>query len=278
VGTVTVAELLERWYERTRYDLATTTRQTTEGAMRVLVEDFGAASVDALRPRHLDDWHTTRRAKGYSRAYSVRIMGVLSAACAWGIRRDLCETNPVASARQRREKGRKVKPPRPETVKAALALAQKTDPTLFLFLRIGAITGARRSEIWHWFRLQSFVAGGSRRQARRMRRVVTFRSARRWVSRCSFPRVAVPIVGAAGEVVAGRHRTCWGVDARNWIRVDSCGFVRQPPPGRSCDHVECHRHRARRRCSRRGSHTRITAADAAPHRVHRSAGMCAASR
>jgi integrase len=147
VGTVTVAELLEQWYERTRYDFATTTRQTTEGAMRVLVDDFGAVSVDALRPRHLDDWHTTRRAQGYSRAYSVRISGVLSAACAWGIRRDLCETNPVANARQKREKGRKVKSPTPETVKAALALAQKTDPTLFLFLRIDTITGARRSEI-----------------------------------------------------------------------------------------------------------------------------------
>ena len=144
---ITVSELLEQWYERTRYDFATTTRQTTEGAMRVLVEDFGAVSVDALRPRHLDDWHTTRRAQGHSRSYSVRISGVLSAACAWGIRRDLCETNPVASARQKREKGRKVKTPTPEAVKAALALAAKTDPALFCFVRIGAIIGARRSEI-----------------------------------------------------------------------------------------------------------------------------------
>jgi integrase len=143
---ITVAELLEQWYERMRLDLATTTRQTTENAMKILVADFGPVSVDALRPRNLDDWHATRRAQGSSRSYSVRIAGVLSAACAWGIRRGLCELNPVAGARQKREKGRKVQPPKPESVKAALALAEK-EPVLFCFMRIDAITGARRSEI-----------------------------------------------------------------------------------------------------------------------------------
>jgi integrase len=143
---ITVAELLEQWYERHWPDFTTTTRQTTENAMKILVADFGPVSVDALRPRHLDDWHATRRAQGFSRSYSVRIAGVLSAACAWGIRREVCELNPVAGARQKREKGRKVQPPKPESVKAALALAEK-EPALFCFMRIDAITGARRSEI-----------------------------------------------------------------------------------------------------------------------------------
>jgi integrase len=112
-----------------------------------LVADFGPIAVDTLRPRHIDDWHTTRRAKGYARAYNVRIIGCLGSACAWGLKRDLCETNAVASARQKREVGRKVKNPSAETVKAALDLAKTTDPALYLFVRIDAVTGARRSEI-----------------------------------------------------------------------------------------------------------------------------------
>ena len=143
----TVEQLLTEWFERASMDMATTTRQTTESAIKILIEDFGPISVDSIRPLHIDDWHAARRAAGYSRGYNVRIAGVLGTACVWGIKRDYCISNPVANAKQKKETGRKVKSPTPDAVKAALAWAKAHDFLLWVFLEIDTIIGARRSEI-----------------------------------------------------------------------------------------------------------------------------------
>jgi integrase len=73
--------------------------------------------------------------------------GVLSAAYNTAIRWGLAESNPVAGAQLPKVGKTKVRAQPADTVRRGLAYARMHDLLLYVFLRIDAITGARRSEI-----------------------------------------------------------------------------------------------------------------------------------
>lgn len=145
--TITVAQLLDEWYLWKSGDLEPPTVVTTVSAIRFLKRDFGSMTVAAVKTRHVDRWFAEMKRRGYSPAYAKRLAGVLSAALSTAIRWELAETNPVASSEKPKAGKSRVQSPTADTVKRVLLYAATHDPVLFLFLRIDAITGARRSEI-----------------------------------------------------------------------------------------------------------------------------------
>jgi integrase len=142
---ITVGELLDEWFEYNRADLQPTSQRTTKQAIKELKAEFGALSVDAIKPRHIDQWATRLRAEGIAPGTIRRRAGVLGTAFRTGVRWELCSSNPVAAAELPRVTT-SVKAPDRDTVKRALTEAQR-NPKLYLFLRLAAVTGARRSEL-----------------------------------------------------------------------------------------------------------------------------------
>src|SRR5207253_3145043 len=62
------------------------------------------------------------------------------------VRWELASTNPVRSAQAPKPRG-KVKAPSQDTVRRAITYARLRDPQLWLFIRLAATSGARRSEL-----------------------------------------------------------------------------------------------------------------------------------
>jgi integrase len=145
-NTVTIGALLDEWFTVKRGSFSVTTRATNACAIRFLKADFGPVGANALRTRHVDRWVAGMEQRGYSAAYTRRLQGVLSAALTKGVTWEICETNVVKNAEKPRNRS-KVKPATPEAIKAALDWCLKHKLWLFAFLRLAAMSGARRSEL-----------------------------------------------------------------------------------------------------------------------------------
>src|SRR5690606_32878735 len=76
-----------------------------------------------------------------------RIHGILRRALAQGVRWGWLGVNPAASATPPRVSAPDIKPPSPEQVGQLQASIAESDPELSSFVRLSAMTGARRSEV-----------------------------------------------------------------------------------------------------------------------------------
>lgn len=146
MDTISVADLLDDWFAWKRGKYEVTTIATTKTAIAILQRDFGSMDVNAVRTRHVDRWFAEMDEAGYAPNYCRRIAGVLSTCYSKAIAWDLAMTNPVEHAEKPKVRG-KVKSPTADTMKRAIALAGRTAAWLFLMMRLGAVTGARRSEL-----------------------------------------------------------------------------------------------------------------------------------
>jgi integrase len=145
--SISVSELLQQWYAFKRADFAPSTRKVSEQAVRVLDEHFGPVSLNALKARHLDAWYAEMRAKGWSALYIKRVVSVLGTAFNCAVRWELAASNPVTISQLPRKNTARVQSPSSATVRAALQIAAANDPGLFAFIRLAAVSGARRSEL-----------------------------------------------------------------------------------------------------------------------------------
>jgi integrase len=141
----TISDLLDEWWDFRSHDFAPTTQATTQHAIAKLKAEFGPLNVDALKPRHVEQWVARCRADGMAPRTIRRVAGVLSTAYQLGLRWEIVLSNPVAVAELPRITPT-VKAPSVEVVRKALE-ASNRNPKLHCFIRLAAVTGARRSEL-----------------------------------------------------------------------------------------------------------------------------------
>lgn len=145
---MTVAELLERYIALKATSWAPGSDDATRARVtRHVTPRIGNVPVERLRPADLDHLYATLLAGGLSAASIRRVHNVIRAAFAQAIRWDLIASNPASRATPPREPRRDVTPPAPEQVVALLDAAAGDDPTLGLFVRLAAVTGARRGQL-----------------------------------------------------------------------------------------------------------------------------------
>lgn len=121
------------------------------GAYRVylakwILPALGAKKLDRLRPDDLDRFYGSMR--GSLTAASIRkTHTILRSALGQAVKWRMIASNPAASATPPRVEKAPINPPDPREVARLLAAADERDPELGLFLRLAAVTGARRGEL-----------------------------------------------------------------------------------------------------------------------------------
>jgi integrase len=149
----TVGELLDRWLELARVDFSPKTTLEVSGSIaRYLRPALGDVPLNKLTPASLDRYYRSllagggRNGKPLSPATIRRIHGILRRALAQGVRWGWIGVNPAASASPPRVPAPDIAPPSPDQLARLQAAITAEDPELGVFVRLSAMTGARRSE------------------------------------------------------------------------------------------------------------------------------------
>jgi integrase len=147
-GLPTVADALERWFVHTTPRREARSNETVRGLLdHHLVPSLGHLPVSEVTVGILERFYARLSASGLSDGtirhlhYSVR--PALRLAVRWG----WIERNPADSVELGPLRRRQIRPPSDEDVNVLLNAAATTDPALALFVRLYAVTGARRGEI-----------------------------------------------------------------------------------------------------------------------------------
>jgi integrase len=110
------------------------------------VPRIGEKKVDRLRPADLDRFYASLR-KHLSPASVLKVHSILRAALGQAVRWQMITENPATHASLPRPVRPRVQAPTPDHVARLLAAAQAEDPEFALYLRLAAVTGARRGEL-----------------------------------------------------------------------------------------------------------------------------------
>jgi integrase len=150
----TVGELVERWFEHGEADWSPTVVRSYRSIIdRVLVPRFGMTPLRKLRAADIDTFYAELRKRGgvngarLSAASVRRIHSVLRRALVQAVKWGLLAVNPAANASPPREPHREASVPTAEDVGRLIQAAQVVNPDLSCFLRLAAVTGARRGEL-----------------------------------------------------------------------------------------------------------------------------------
>lgn len=152
--TGTVADLCERWFAQGEPDWSP---KTTYGYRRLLdrhiIPRFGATPLRKLRTSDIDAWYTELRKRGGVGGRSLdadsvrRVHSVLHVALKQGVRWGWLTVNPADNAtKPRATKHDIVMPTRAEVLQLVDA-SESVNWALPYFLRLAAVTGARRGEL-----------------------------------------------------------------------------------------------------------------------------------
>lgn len=146
-GSHTFGELLDKWYETASPDLQVNTRKGYEGwTRRVIRPELGDVQLAKLTPDVLDELYARLRVV-YSARSIRQVHAIISRACAVGIRWGWLSANPASATSPPKVGRTQTQPPEPDEARRFLAALATEDPDLAMFLRLAAITGARRSEL-----------------------------------------------------------------------------------------------------------------------------------
>jgi integrase len=147
----TVKDLAVRWMRTTRGSLSSTTVSEYQRLLdRLILPRLGRTKLRGLRASDLDAFYADLRAKGghdgrpLSAATVRHVHAMLRAMLGQGVKWGWLSNNPAARATPPRLNRRPVTPPAPEDV---LRLIDSADPDLACYLRLAAVTGARRGEL-----------------------------------------------------------------------------------------------------------------------------------
>jgi integrase len=143
----TLRELASRWWTMAEPNLSpTTTREYRRLLWKVIVPRLGDKKVRALRAADIDAMYGELSRK--LSAQSVHhVHAVLRRVLNQGVKWGWLPTNPALRASPPKAKRKPINPPRPEQVTRLLTEADRRDPDLGCFLRLAAVTGARRGEL-----------------------------------------------------------------------------------------------------------------------------------
>lgn len=150
----TFGDLTQQWLELTTPTLSPTTLREYERLLdRLILPKFGRTKVRAMRAADLDSFYAYLGRRGGQGgtplgAQSVRhvhalIRRLLNQAVKW----NWITVNPASRATPPRVTPKNIDLPTTEEIVRLLALADERDPDLGCFLRLAAVTGARRGEL-----------------------------------------------------------------------------------------------------------------------------------
>jgi integrase len=143
----TVADITERWLEHLEPDISPATASAYRVYLRNwIVPRIGEKNVDRLRPADLDRFYASLR-KHLSAASVLKVHSILRAALGQAVRWQMITDNPATHASPPRPVRQRVQAPTSDDVARLLAAAQAEDPEFALYLRLAAVTGARRGEL-----------------------------------------------------------------------------------------------------------------------------------
>jgi len=161
-SNATFSDLAAKWLELTSETLSPSTlREYRRLLAKIILPQFGSFKVRAIRPSDLDTFYASLRRRGVSgrrplSAQSVHhvhalIRRLLNQAMKW----DWILANPAINASPPRVDPVELEVPDVETVTQIINFAEERNPDIACFLRLAAVTGARRGELcairWHDF-------------------------------------------------------------------------------------------------------------------------------
>jgi len=152
-SNATVVDLASKWLDLVSETLSPSTiREYRRLLAKVILPQFGGVKVRVIRPSDLDTFYATLRRRGVSgRPFSAQsvhhvhalIRRLLNQALKWG----WILTNPALNASPPRVDRVELEVPDVETVTRIINFAHERNPDIACFLRLAAVTGARRGEL-----------------------------------------------------------------------------------------------------------------------------------
>jgi len=148
-GGTTVNKLLDQWLEHCEAvgRSPTTVRKYHEIAERTVRPELGAIRLTKLSARDLDRLYAKLTTKGNAPATVRRVHALIGAALHQAERWDLVDHNVARRAQPPVVRSKRVMAPSVDEVKRMLAIAETSDPILFVMIVLAATTGARRGEL-----------------------------------------------------------------------------------------------------------------------------------
>jgi integrase len=142
---MTVEQLIERYVDDRSPSWAPgAADETRKRVAQHITPHVGSIAIGRLRPVDVQQLHGQLRAAGLSEGSIGRLHDILRAALNWAERLDLIIRNPAAKVERPRGAKPDINPPAPADVVRMITEASKP---LALFLRLGALTGARRGQL-----------------------------------------------------------------------------------------------------------------------------------
>lgn len=150
----TMDDLAAKWLELASETLSPSTlREYRRLLVKIILPQFGSVKVRAIRPSDLDGFYASLRRRGVNGGRSLSAQSVhhvhalirrlLNQALKWG----WILTNPALNASPPRVNRVELEVPDVETVTKIINFAEERNPDIACFLRLAAVTGARRGEL-----------------------------------------------------------------------------------------------------------------------------------
>jgi integrase len=149
----TMGDLASKWLEMVGETLSPSTlREYRRLLEKIILPQFGTMKVRAIRPSDLDSFYAKLRRRGVSgRALSGQsvhhvhalIRRLLNQALKWG----WIMVNPALNATPPQVRRPELEIPNVEVVTQLINFAEERNPDIACFLRLAAVTGARRGEL-----------------------------------------------------------------------------------------------------------------------------------
>ncbi len=144
----TVEAVVGEWWPRHSRRLADSTRIDYRRVIdKFILPNLGDIRIGDLHQTDLNRLYDTMLADGIGPARIRRVHGVMSVICGHAVKADLIPTSPVAKADPPRVIEKPIDPPDAEQIRQLLEHAHKIRPGFAAFLRLAAVTGARRGEL-----------------------------------------------------------------------------------------------------------------------------------
>ena len=149
-----LGDLAARWLESARPGLSPTTVRSYELRLQTaILPRLGTVKLRALRPRAFDQLYAELLERGGrgGRPLSPRsvhhVHALLRHILNQGVRWGWLPSNPALRATPPRVRRQEIVTPDPGDLRRLIAEAERTDEDLALFVRLAAVTGARRGEL-----------------------------------------------------------------------------------------------------------------------------------
>lgn len=143
-----VAAVVGEWWPRHQKRLAESTRIDYQRVIdNHVIPNLGDVPIGDLHQRDLNRLYDRLEADGLSTARVRRVHNVIGLVCRHAVKMDLIATSPAGKADPPSVKDTTIDPPSPDEIRRLLDVAASIRPGFGVFVRMSAMTGARRGEL-----------------------------------------------------------------------------------------------------------------------------------